>query len=139
MILPAVGSIRSRRLPTVSSRGFTLIEVLIALAIVAIAMGAALRAVGAMATDTETARARSLALWSADNALADVRIARTWPDIGQQTFSCPQGTYRFVCRQTARASRSPLLREVTIRVYGSVGSTNVLAAVTTEVQDERQR
>jgi general secretion pathway protein I len=115
-------------------RGFTLIEVLIALAIVAIALGAVLRAVGALATDTETARARLLALWSADNALSAVRISQAWPDVGQTTFSCSQGSYRFVCRQTVAVLSSPSLRQVTVGVYSSAGSRALLAELVTVVQ-----
>ncbi|WGS48388.1 type II secretion system minor pseudopilin GspI [Paraburkholderia sp. D15] len=117
-------------------RGFTLIEVLIALAIVAIALGAVLRATGALATGTDDARARLLALWSADNALAAIRISSAWPPVGRTTFACPQGAYRFVCRQVVTAFQSPLVRQVTVSVFASAASRNVLAEAATVVQDE---
>jgi general secretion pathway protein I len=118
------------------ARGFTLIEVLIALAIVAIALGAVLRAIGALATDTETARSRLMALWSADNALSTVRISQAWPDVGQTTFKCSQGQYQFICRQTVTAMASPLLRQVSISVYPSAASRAMLAELVTVVQNE---
>lgn len=117
-------------------RGFTLIEVLVALAIVAIALGAVLRAVGALANDTELARARLLALWSADNVLSTLRISSAWPALGRSTFDCPQGAYRFVCRQAVTALASPLIRQVSVSVYASPSSRNVLAELVTVVQDE---
>jgi general secretion pathway protein I len=117
-------------------RGFTLIEVLIALAIVAIAMGAVLRAIGSLAADTDSARAHLLALWSADNALSELRITSAWPAPGQTTFACPQGAYRFVCRQVVSTMSSPLVRQVTVSVYPSVGSRGVLAEVVTVIQNE---
>ncbi|AOI61267.1 type II secretion system minor pseudopilin GspI [Burkholderia diffusa] len=120
-------------------RGFTLIEVLIALAIVAVALGAVMRAIGALASDTDTARMRLLALWSADNALGEIRIASSWPDAGTQTFACPQGRYRFVCRQSVAALPSPLVRRVTVSVYPSASSRNVLAEVVTVIQNEARR
>jgi len=117
-------------------RGFTLIEVLIALAIVAVALGAVMRAIGALASDTDMARMRLLALWSADNVLGEIRIASTWPPVGARTFDCPQGRYRFVCRQSVAALPSPLVRRVTVSVFASAASRNVLAEVVTVVQDE---
>ncbi|PTB22446.1 type II secretion system protein GspI [Trinickia symbiotica] len=116
--------------------GFTLIEVLIALAIVAIALGAVMRAIGALAADTDNSRARLLALWSADNALSAVRISSRWPPVGRSTFSCPQGRYAFVCREAVTALSSPLVRQVTVSVYASSSSRTVLAEVVTVVQDE---
>ncbi|MGG1948116.1 type II secretion system minor pseudopilin GspI [Trinickia sp. NRRL B-1857] len=116
--------------------GFTLIEVLVALAIVAIALGAVLRAVGALANDTELARARLLALWSADNALSTLRISAAWPALGRSSFDCPQGSYRFICRQAVTALASPLVRQVTVSVYASPSSRSVLAELVTVVQDE---
>lgn len=120
-------------------RGFTLIEVLIALAIVAIAMGAVLRAIGSLAADTDSARAHLLALWSADNALSELRITSAWPEPGQKTFACPQGAYRFVCRQVVTVMPSPIVRQVTVSVYPSVASRGVLAEVVTVVQNEARR
>jgi general secretion pathway protein I len=120
--------------------GFTLIEVLVALAIVAIALGAVLRAVGALTESTESARVRQLALWSADNALGEVVIARAWPPIGQTEFDCPQGRYRFVCRQTVgAAAASPLLRDVSVKVFLSRKGGTALAAAATQVHDEAPR
>ncbi|KVW75966.1 type II secretion system minor pseudopilin GspI [Burkholderia ubonensis] len=119
--------------------GFTLIEVLIALAIVAVALGAVTRAIGALASDTDTARMRLLALWSADNALGAIRIAASWPPVGASTFACPQGPYRFVCRQSVTALPSPLVRQVTVSVHASASSRTVLAEVVTVVQDEARR
>jgi general secretion pathway protein I len=139
-----VGAMRTRRISARiatwgTTRGFTLIEVLVALAIVAIALGAVLRAIGALAADTDSARQHLLALWSADNALGAVRISSLWPPTGQTTFACPQGPYRFVCRQVVSAMESPLVRQVKVSVYPSASSRIVLAEVVTVVQDEARR
>jgi general secretion pathway protein I len=127
---------RGARMTNRTVRGFTLIEVLIALAIVAIALGAVLRAIGSLAADTDSARQHLLALWSADNALSELRISSAWPPPGQTTFACPQGAYRFVCRQVVTALGSPLVRQVTVSVYPSAANRIVLAEVVTVMQNE---
>ncbi|CAB3748120.1 hypothetical protein LMG29739_00481 [Paraburkholderia solisilvae] len=126
----------SVKMTITAMHGFTLIEVLVALAIVAIALGAVLRAIGALAADTDSARQHLLALWSADNALSELRISSAWPPPGQTTFACPQGAYRFVCRQAVTALASPLVRQVTVSVYPSAANRIVLAEAVTVVQDE---
>ena len=58
--------------------GFALIEVLVGLAVLSIAMLAGLRAI-ANGADTQLAVSqRTMALWSADNALLDLRMSRAW-------------------------------------------------------------
>jgi general secretion pathway protein I len=118
--------------------GFTLIEVLIALAIIAIAMGAVLHAMGSMASNTEDARERMLAVWSADDALSTLRVTQAWPDPGHTVFPCPQGQYRFVCRQTVTSLDSPVLREISVSVFSPAARGAVLAEVVSVVQNEKR-
>ena len=73
------------------SRGFTLIEVLVALAIVAVALFAGLRAVGTMAQTSAELKLRLLAQVSAENRIAELRAARAFPGVGSRTVACPQG------------------------------------------------
>ena len=55
-------------------RGFTLLEVLVALVVVAVALGALARS-AAQALDTQAAlEERTFALWVADAVLADIRL-----------------------------------------------------------------
>ena len=54
-----------------------MIEVLVALAIIAVALAASLRAVGSLATGEAELHRRLLAGWSADNELAQLRLTHT--------------------------------------------------------------
>ena len=53
-------------------RGFTLIEVLIAMTIAAVALMAAIRATASLAVSSADLRSRTLAQWSAENRLAQI-------------------------------------------------------------------
>src|SRR6185312_9895832 len=62
--------------------GFTLIEVLVALAIVAVALSAGMRALAQGADGASSLKARTLALWVAQNELAKAQLADPPPSAG---------------------------------------------------------
>ena len=102
-----------------TEHGFALIEVLVGLAVLSIALLAGLRAI-ANGADTQLAVSqRTLALWSADNALIDLRMSRAFPDIGTTVFNCPQGNYIFVCQRKVLSSPNPAFRRVELTVYAA--------------------
>lgn len=110
-----------------AARGFTLIEVLVALAIVAVALLAGLRAVGTMAQTGSELKLRLLAQISAENRVAELRAARAFPGIGSRTVQCPQGGVPLECIEEAKATPNPLFRRIEVRVYMGSGRDHVLA------------
>lgn len=97
--------------------GFALIEVLVGLAVLSIAMIAGLRAI-ANGADTQFAISqRTMALWSADNALMELRMRRDWPELGVTTYNCPQANYIFICQRKVLDTPNPAFRRVEITVY----------------------
>jgi general secretion pathway protein I len=98
-------------------RGFTLLEVLVALVIVGTALGAGLRAVGSLTQNSAGLRAAMMANWSAENRLVQIRLNREFPEIGKRSFDCPQGDLRLMCEEEVIASPNPLLRRIEVAVY----------------------
>ena len=70
--------------------GFTLVEVLVALAITAIALGAGLKAAGALTDNAQRLGDVTAAQWCADNALTGLRLAKQVPGAGEAEFACHQ-------------------------------------------------
>ena len=101
------------------TEGFALIEVLVGLAVLSIALIAGLRAI-ANGADTQLAVSqRTLALWSADNALMDLRMSRAFPEVGTTVFNCPQANYVFICQRKIMSTPNPSFRRVEMTVYAA--------------------
>ena len=98
-------------------RGFTLLEVLVALLIVGTALGAALRAMGSLTQNSEGLRTTMMATWSAENRLVQVRLARIWPAPGKTSFECPQADLKFICEEEVLPTQNPRVREVDVSVF----------------------
>jgi len=102
--------------PVRRGAGFTLLEVLVALAIVGTALGASLRAVGSLTQNSSDLRASLMATWSAENRLSQIRIAAEWPPIGNRSFDCPQGDLSLICQESVFATPNPAFRRVEVSV-----------------------
>jgi general secretion pathway protein I len=105
-----------RAFPLRRGAGFTLLEVLVALAIVGTALGASLRAVGSLTQNSTDLRASLMATWSAENRLSQIRVAGEWPQLGDRNFDCPQGELALVCQESVFATPNPAFRRVEVSV-----------------------
>lgn len=99
------------------SHGFTLLEVLVALVVVGTALGASLRAVASLTQNSSGLRASMMATWSAENRLAQIRLAQEFPAFGKRSFECPQGELRLQCDEEVLATPNPFFRRVEVSVF----------------------
>ena len=107
-------------------RGFTLIEVLVALAIVAVTIGAGVRAAGSLTNYTTRLAEVTSAQWCADNRLTGLKLARQYPDIGDGDFSCEELGRTYAGKLNVRATPNPNFRRVDARVLDDSGQTIVM-------------
>jgi general secretion pathway protein I len=101
--------------------GFTLIEVLVALAIVAIALGAGIKAAGALADNAERLTDVSLAQWCADNQLVGLRLARPTLPVGDSDFACEQLGRNYRGKLIVRPTPNPNFRRVDAQISTEAG------------------
>jgi len=82
-----------------AARGFTLLEVLIALAIVAMSAGALLGTITSSASNISYLKDKTLAEWVGLNRLTEIRIAQQMPDEGKRTGNAEMGGLRWQWEQ----------------------------------------
>jgi len=104
-----------------SARGFTLIEVLVALAIVAVTIGAGIKAAGSLTNNTTRLAEVTAAQWCADNRLTALKLAHVFPDIGDSDFSCDELGRTYAGKLVVRPTPNPNFRRVDAQVLDETG------------------
>lgn len=96
--------------------GFTLIEVLVALAIIAVAMSAAVRVAGLMTQSSGILRDRSIAMIAAQSRMAELRLEGRLP-MGVKAMECDQGRLLLRCEQVIGGAENGRMLKVGVQVF----------------------
>jgi general secretion pathway protein I len=98
-------------------RGFTLIEVLVALAIIALVLAGLMRAATLQVRDADALRERMLAGWVASNVLAQTRLATPFPATGRGDGRTQLGGRDWRWEREINSTQTAQIRRVDIRVF----------------------
>ena len=101
--------------------GFTLIEVLVALVIVAISLAAGVKAAGALTHNAARLQSVSSAQWCAENQLTELRLSHQFPAVGDSEFSCDQLGESFRGQLVVRTTPNPNFRRVDANMADAEG------------------
>ena len=113
---------------TTSSRnlwGFTLVEVLVALTILAIALAAAARAANVATDSAQDTRMRTLATWVAQNRVAELTATRSFPAVGTVNGRSSMAAMEFEWRQVTSETPNAAFRKVEIKVLRPGGTQSL--------------
>ena len=98
-------------------QGFTLIEVLVALGIVALALMTGLQASSNLSNNAQRQSQTLLAQICADNTLSALRLSRQLPGLGDTEQDCVQGGQSFRVRLQVQGTPNPSFRRLDAHVF----------------------
>ena len=108
------------------STGFSLLEVLVALAVLALAMAALIRTTGMQSNALEHVRQRVYAQWVAANVIAEARLSGTATDEVTRRGEMTMGKTRWQWQMTTLTTQVPGVIRLDVRVGASKGETLLL-------------
>ncbi len=97
-------------------RGFTLIEVLVALAVAALGLAAVLAIVTNTANSAAGVRERTFAAWIANNRIVETRLETTFPSVDRTSGEVEFGGEKWRWEQTVTQTEVPGIRRLDVRV-----------------------
>jgi general secretion pathway protein I len=111
-------------------QGFTLIEILVALALAAVALAAGMRALTQAADGAGTLKARTLALWVAQNRLAAIQLESDSSTRADTQGQAVQAGVSFMWKVRVTGTPNPAFRRVDIVVAEATVPDYALARLT---------
>ena len=118
-----------RRTARAALRGFTLVEVLVALTIVGVALLAGLKATGALTLHAQRQSDVLLGQLCAENALHQIRLGRQMPGVGESSRECLQGDQSFTLLLNVQPTPNPNLVRVDAQVRNASESVLRLSTI----------
>jgi general secretion pathway protein I len=112
-------------------RGFTLIEVLVALAVAAMGLAAVLAVVTNAARNSAYLHEKTLASWIALNQLTQIRLSPTLPSVDKTTGDVDYANDKWKWQQTVTQTEVPGMRRIDVSVrHATDPDDSSLATVT---------
>jgi len=110
-------------------RGFTLVEVVVALAIVAIGMLAVFKTIGDTVNNVATLRDRTFAAWIADNRITEVRLSGQMPSVDETEGDLDYAGRRWhwVARVSQTAVEGLRRMDVSVRREGDAEDSSLVS------------
>jgi general secretion pathway protein I len=113
--------------------------VLVALAIVAVALAAGFRSVAQSAESATALKARTLALWVAQNRLAAAQLESPAPPSGERSGTETQAGAAFAWHETVSGTPNPAFRKIEIDVGDAARPDYTLARLVGYLGQAAQR
>lgn len=110
--------------------GFTLIEVLVAMTIIAVGVSALVATAGSSAFRADYLREREFGRWVASNVLAELQVIPAWSDVGTKNTEVEMGNFLWYVKTRTQAVADADLRRVDVQVRRDKDADSYIYTVT---------
>ncbi len=110
--------------------GFTLIEIMVALLVITIALGAVINTTTSSVETGAYLRDKTLALWVAQNFINDIVIEKKWPDTGVVKQSIIMNKKSWTVRNNIIQTANSNMRKLDVAVYTDTKDIDPLVRLT---------
>lgn len=118
-------------------RGFTLLEVLVALAVIAIPLLALMESITTNVSNAAYLRDRTIAHWVAMNQVAEQQLEPQWPAPGQTQDQVPMAGRTWYWKMTVRVTNDPDIRRLDVEVRARKDDKQPLESLVAYVERPR--
>lgn len=112
-----------------SYSGFTLLEVIIAMAILAIAMSAIISAVSRNVNNVNYLQDKTLAHWVAMNKVAEIQVSKEWPQVGLKKGTAPMANHEWYWEVAVANTEDKDVKRIDVKVFAEQGKKESLALI----------
>lgn len=120
------------------SHGFTLLEVMIALAILAVGLAAVVRTTSSAVGNAVYLRESTLAHWVAMNKIAEVQLQKDWPPVGVTKGTADFASHEWLWESSIIETEEPKVHRIDVSVYANKGEKEPLAKLVAYVEQPLQ-
>ena len=99
-----------------NSRGFTLLEIMVALAVLALAMGALVKTSSDYTSNQTYLRDRTMTAWVARNVLVQHQLENQWPRVGERKGTLEMGWQEWEWLAKITQTEEEKLRRIDVEV-----------------------
>lgn len=121
---------RAERMPAGRARGFTLLEVLVGLVVLALALLALTRTAALEVDAFGDLRRRTLASWLAEELLAETRLSSAFPPTGSSSGTRRFGNSEWRYDVRIQGTDVPTIHRIDVRVFTDADREQAIAQLT---------